>query len=340
MKTWLCCVAAVALLFGYTLPAQAKMLWKCSTFFDEDHALTRGVLKFKEEIEKKHGDQVEIKVYMLNQLGDGRENMEGLQVGTLELAEAAVGFSSSFTDAFFPIVLPYLFLDRETAYKILDGTIGQRIAARFEKQAGIKLLGIWENGIRHMTNNKRPIRTPEDLKGLKIRVMQDPVYLAMFRALGANPTPMAFGEVFTALQQGVIDGQENPYANIVQRKLYEVQKYLSTTAHVYDTSGFYMNLDLFESLDPEFQQDILDAARAATALQRAEAVKQDERYLQRLKDYGKMEILFLTPEERKVFKQAMLPVYKEVEAMLAKDDKEWAGIVPDMLEEIAKLEQQ
>jgi len=338
MKKLLCLMAALAFLAGFSLPTQAKMLWKFSTFFDEDHALTRGALKFKEEIEKKHGDQVEIKIYTLSQLGGGRENMEGLQAGTLEFAEAAVAHAASFSDAFFPLTMPYLFLDRKIAYEILDGEIGQRIRKRFEEKAGIKVFAFWENGIRHVTNAKRPIKVPADLKDLKIRVMQDPVYLAMFRALGANPTPMDFGEVFTALQQGVIDGQENPFANMVQRKFYEVQKYLSTTAHVYDVSGFYMNLELFNKLDKQFQQDILDAVKVATKHQREEAAIQDERYLQRLKDYGKIELTFLSQEERMPFKAAMAPVYKEVEGMIVKKDPEWAKIVPELLAKIAEVE--
>jgi tripartite ATP-independent transporter DctP family solute receptor len=338
MKKLLCFLVSMAVLCVFALPAAAKMTWKCSTFFDENHALTKGALKFKEEIEKKHGDEVEIKIYTLSQLGSGRENMEGLQAGTLELAEGALAYSASFTDAFFPLTMPYLFLTRETAYKILDGEIGQRIAKRFEEQTGVKMLGYWENGIRHVTNSKKQVKVPADLKDMKIRVMQDPVYLAMFRALGANPTPMDFGEVFTALQQGVIDGQENPYANMVQRKFYEVQKYLSTTAHIYDISGFYINQELFDSLDAQFQQDILDAAKAATEVQRREAVLQDDSYLKVLQDYGKMELTFLTPEERAVFKQAMSSVYDEVQGMLTAKDPQWAKIIPEMLAKIAEVE--
>ena len=338
MKKLFCCLAVMMLALGLSLPAQAKTVWKFSTFFDEDHALTRGAIKFKEEIEKKHGDKIEIKIYTLNQLGDGRENIEGLQVGTLELAEAGTPWAASFSDAFFPLNMPYLFLTREAAYQVLDGEFGQRMAARFEKQAGIKLLGYWENGIRHVTNSKRAVNVPADMKDLKIRVQQDPTHIAIFRALGANPTPMAFGEVFTALQQNVIDGQENPFANIVQRKFYEVQKHMSTTAHVYDVTGFYMNLDLFEEQSPEFQKDILEAAAIATKHQREQASIQDERYLKRLVDYGKMEITYLTPEQLKPFKEACAPVYKEVEAMLAKNDKEFAKIVFEMLEAIAKIE--
>ncbi len=340
MKKFLVFLAVTTLALGLSLSAQAKSTWKFSTFFDEDHALTRGALKFKEEIEKKHGDEVEIKIYTLNQLGDGRENMEGLQIGTLELAEAGTPWAASFSDAFFPLNMPYLFLTRDTAYKILDGELGKRMAARFEKQAGIKLLGYWENGIRHVTNSKRPIKVPADMKDLKIRVQQDPTQIAIFRALGANPTPMAFGEVFTALQQNVIDGQENPFANIVQRKFYEVQKYLSTTAHLYDVTGFYINQELFDEQSPEMQQDILQAAAIATRHQREQAAIQDERYLKRLVDYGKIEITYLTPEQLKPFKEACASVYKEVEEMLAKNDKEYAKIVPELLAEIAKIEGQ
>ena len=318
--------------------AAEKMVWKFGTFFDFDHALTKGAVKFKEEVEKKHGDKVEIKIYPINQLGDGREYIEGLQSGTIELAEAGLPWTTSFSDAYGVLSMYYLFLNRDIAYRVLDGELGTKMKDRFEKQAGIKLLGYWENGIRHATNSKRPINKPEDFSGLKIRVQQDPVHLIFFRALGANPTPMSFGEVFTALQQNVIDGQENPYANIVQRKFYEVQKYMSTTAHVYDVTGFYMNMELFDSLDAQFQKDILEAAKVATAHQRKEAVEQDARYLKTIQDYGKMEMTYLSPEQLVAFKKAVEPAYKEVEAMLAKKDKAWSGIVNELLQNIAAIE--
>jgi tripartite ATP-independent transporter DctP family solute receptor len=339
MKKLLCVLVSMAVMCAFALPVQAKALWKFSTFFDEDHALTRGALKFKEEVEKKHGDKIEIKIYTLSQLGGGRENIEGLQAGTLELSEAAVAHAASFTDAFLPLTMPYLFLERETAWKVLDGPIGQKIIQRFEEQAGIKMFAFWENGIRHVTNSRNEVKVPDDLKGLKIRVMQDPVYLTLFRSFGANPVPMDFGEVFTALQQGVIDAQENPYANMVQRKFYEVQKYLSTTSHVFDVSGFYINKEIFEALEPQVQKDVIEAARIATAHQREQAAIQDDRYLKFLQnDYGKIKITFLSPQELEAFKKVASVVYDQVQATIASKDPEWAKVVPELLGEISKLE--
>lgn len=339
MKKILCSLAVLTLVLGISVSAHAaKEMWKFSTFFDEDHALTKGAIKFKEEIEKKHGDKIEIKIFTLNQLGEGREILEGLQLGTIELAEAGTPYAASFSDAFFPLNMPYLFLTRPIAWELLDGPFGTRMAKRFEDQADILLLGYWENGIRHATSNRQQIKSPEDVKNLKIRVQADPIHIAIWRALGAQPTPMTFGEVFTALQQGVIDGQENPVANIVQRKFHEVQKYLSKTAHVYDVTGFYMNRELFEKQSLEMQKDILEAAAAATKHQREESITQDDRYFKRVEEFGKIAIYQPTTEELQVFKKNVEPVYKEVEAMIAAKDKEFAKIVPELLEEISKVE--
>ena len=318
--------------------AAGKMVWKFAALFDDDHALTKGAAKFKEEIEKKHGDKVEIKIFTSGKLGNGREALEGIQSGTIELAYCSMPWTASFSDAFGALSLPYIFLNREIAYKVLDGEIGNRMRARFEQHTGIKFLGFWENGIRHASNSKRTIKLPEDFKGLKIRVQQDPINLATFRAMGANPTPMALGEIFTALQQGVIDAQENPITNIYQLKFHEVQKYLSTTAHVYDAVGFYISEPLFAKLDPEFQKDVLAAAGAATALQRREAIAQDDVYMKKLVDYGKIEITVLTPEQLVPFKKAVAPVYKEIEELFAKKDKEWSKIVPELLDIVSKVE--
>jgi tripartite ATP-independent transporter DctP family solute receptor len=303
-----------------------------------DHSLTKGALKFKEEIEKKHGDEVEIVIYSLGKLGNGREALEGMQSGTIEMAYASMPWTASFSDAFSPLSMPYLFLNREIAFRILDGEMGKRLIDRFEKQAGIKFLGFWENGIRHTTNSKRPIKKPEDYNGIKIRVQQDPVNLATFKAMGANPTPMALSEIFTALQQGVIDAQENPVANIYQLNFHEVQKYFSTTAHVYDASGCYMSMELFDKLSPEFQKDVIEAAQAAKEVQRKEAAEQDDFYMQKLVDYGKMEITLLSTDDLAPFKEAVRPVYKEVEDLIGRKDKEWAKIVPELLTEAAKIE--
>lgn len=341
MKRAFVCLALLTVSLLLAVPqsyAADKMVWKFAALFDDDHALTKGAAKFKEDIEKKYGDKVEIKIYTLGKLGNGREALEGIQSGTVELAYCSMPWTSSFSDAFGALSLPYLFLNREIAYRILDGDIGNRMRARFEKQTGIKFLGFWENGIRHATNSKRPIKLPGDFKGLKIRVQQDPINLATFRAMGANPTPMALGEVFTALQQGVIDAQENPLANIYQLNFHEVQKYLSTTAHVYDAVGFYMDETLYAKLDPEFQKDILTAAAAATALQRKAAIDQDDFYMKKLVDYGKIEITVLTPDQLVPFKKAVAQVYKEIEELFAKKDKEWSKIVPELLDTVSAVE--
>lgn len=312
-------------------PKAEKMVWKIGTFFHEQHALTRGVYKFKEEMEKRVGDKVEIQVYPNMQLGGGREMVEGVQLGTIQACEASLAWVSSFDSSFFALNLPYLFMNRDIAFEFLDGPVGAEMAKNLEK-SGIHVMGYFENGIRHITNSKRPIRKPEDLKGLKIRTMENPVHLAAFRHFGANPTPMAFGEVFTALQQGTIDGQENPLANIDAMKFYEVQKYLTLTGHFYDVTGFMINLDLYNSLPEDIRKAVDESAAIAVKAQRQYSIEDDERFLKEFKEKGTMEIIELTDEEKAAFKQAGMPTYDEMADKIGRD------MLQKVLDEVKRLE--
>lgn len=221
-------------------------------------------------------------------MGGQRENVEQVQEGILDLTSTSLSLLGNFGGQAGVFDLPYLFASREEAYRALDSEVGQEVAADL-KNNNLILLSYWENGFRHVTNNNKPIVTPADLEGLRIRVPESPEYVATFEALGARPTPMSWTEVFTGLQQGVIDGQENPFGNTWDGNLYEVQKYLSMTGHVYAGNGVVMNLSRFEALTEEEQGWIMEAAKLAQAEQRQYVQDMDDEFRGRLEEKG-MEI--------------------------------------------------
>ena len=204
--------------------------------------------------------------------------------------------------------LPFIFRDVQHAYKALD-TVGMEIA---QKLQGMKLLAYYENGVRHMTNSKRPIRKPEDMKGLKIRVMEQPIYIEMIKALGGNPTPMAFGELFTALQQGVVDGQENPAAHIYTARFFEVQKYISLTAHTYSAEPMLVSLAAWNKLPKDLQEKVQTAANESRDWQRDLCRQLEEGYWTKIQESGKSEI------NRDVDKKAFADATRGVWAMFEK----------------------
>ena len=246
-----------------------------------------------------------VEIYPNQQLGGDREYTEATQIGNVQIASPSGSPLASFCKEFYVLDIPFLFKDKETAYRVLDGEAGQALLKALEK-SNLKGLGFFDNGFRNLTNSKVPVRKPEDLKGLKIRTMENDVHLAAWKMLGSNPTPMAWGEVFTALQQKTIDGQENPFETIYTNKLYEVQKYATETNHIFTPYVAFINKDFYEQLPIEYQQIIDDAIKVAIDYQREEAKKLDTE-AQTSMD-GKIEIIRLTDEELQAFKDKTAPV--------------------------------
>ena len=205
--------------------------------------------------------------------------------------------------------LPFIITSTKAADAIYDGPVGAKLAALLEPK-GIKLLAYYENGFRQLTNSVRAVKSPEDLKGMKVRTMQNPIHLAAWRALGANPTPMPFSEVFTAMQQKTIDGQENPIPTIYLSKFYEVQKFVTLSGHVYGPHILLITKKLFDSFPAEDQKVILEAAKESAKFQRTTNRKMDADFVAELKKNG-MTVTELTPEQVKVFQDATKPVYDE-----------------------------
>lgn len=279
-----------------------------------DHAYNVAARKYAELVAQRTGNKVKIDIFPAAQLGSERDLVEGLQLGTVDLVVTSTGPLGGFVPQMFVVDLPFLFRDREHAYKVLDGPIGKGLLDSFSAK-GIKGLAFWENGFRHITNNVRPIEKPEDLKGIKIRTMENKIHLAAFRAFGASPTPMAWGEVYTALQQKTIDAQENPIAIVYVAKIYEVQKYLALTGHFYSPSLLIMSEKSYNSLPKDVQKIMLDTAIECATFERNLLRDNEVKQLSELKAKG----MQVTTPNKKAFQSAAAPVYKEFESQFGKE---------------------
>ncbi len=279
-----------------------------------DHAYNIGARKYAELVAQRTGNKVKIDIYPATQLGNERDLVEGLQLGTVDLVVTSTGPLGGFVPKIFVVDLPFLFRDKEHAYKVLDGPIGKGLLDAFSAK-GIKGLAFWENGFRQITNNVRPIEKPEDLRGIKIRTMENKIHLASFRAWGASPTPMAWGEVYTALQQKTIDAQENPIAIIYTAKLSEVQKFLALTGHFYSPSPLLMSEKAFNSLPKDIQKIMLDTAIECATFERNLLRDDEAKQIAELKAKG----MQVTTPNKKPFQDAAGSVYKEFEAQFGKE---------------------
>ena len=241
-----------------------------------DSPFDRGARKFKELLEARLPERIEVRIFGSGQLGEDKEMLEGLRLGTLEMH-----VPSSALHSVEPMVgvfdLPFLIENREQMARIAEGSIGDKLKEKLLEH-DLVLLAFWENGFRMITNNVRPIVRPEDLEGIKIRTPKDPERVKLFKAFGANPTSMSYGEVFSALKQGVIDGQENPFSQIVPARFHEVQAYLSLSRHVYTPAYPLMSYRYFDSLELDVQQAIREVAEEVGRFHRELGEKDDVRY--------------------------------------------------------------
>lgn len=288
------------------------------------HIAARDFLKTY--IEKESGGRIEVELYPNGQLGGDRQLCESIQLGALEMAFPSTTYLATFMPELQILDFPYLFSSREEVYKVLDGEIGAAFAAR-AKNEGFYLLGFADIGFMHLTNSDRAIHKPEDTAGLKIRVMENPVYIDTAKAMGYNPTPMSFGEVYTALQQGVVDGQQQSINVIRNMKFYDVQKYLSMTGEAYATISIIASESFMDSLPEDLKTVVRKGVQVFCKEQRNITTEQEVANLKELKDKG-MEVNELTDAERKAFVEATRPVrekysekagkklYEDIEALL------------------------
>jgi tripartite ATP-independent transporter DctP family solute receptor len=270
--------------------------------------------EFARRVNEKVGDKAKVVVFGSSQLGGDSELLKKLKLGTVDMALPSTVMSSE-VPLFGLFELPYLVKDRAHMARLRDEIVMPVMAPAAEKD-GFKILGVWENGFRQITNSKRPIEKPTDLQGIKLRVPSGVWRVKMFQSYGANPSPMAFSEVFVALQTGVMDGQENPLAQIYPSRFYEVQKYLSMTNHVY-TPAYLTAGRSWKKYSPEIQKALADAAVETQPVVYEIAAKMDEDFLQKLKDGG----MQVNQVDQSVFVTASEGIYKDFAAQVpeAKD---------------------
>lgn len=224
-------------------------------------------LYFADEVKKRTNGALVVSVHASGELGNDPTILEGVRLGTIDIGLTGNPFFTRFDKKLNALDLPYLFANHAHAYRVVDGPIGAQLLTGLE-QNRMKGLAFWEIGFRHVTNSKRPIVAPKDMQGLKIRTTPNPAHVEAFKLLGANPTPMAFTEVYLALETGTVDGQENPIGIIYSQRFNEVQKHLSLTGHAYTVSILAMNLVQFQKLDAAQQKVLVEAARDAATFQR------------------------------------------------------------------------
>jgi tripartite ATP-independent transporter DctP family solute receptor len=280
-----------------------------------EHPYTLGMVRYAQLVRERTRGRVSIQIHHSRQLGDERQVVEGLQLGTVQLTVTSTGPLGGFVPDVNVLDLPFLFRDANHAYKVLDGEIGRGLLDKFEA-VGIKGLAFWENGFRHVTTSKKPVERPADLKGLKIRVMENRVHQAAFRQVGADATPMAWGEVFTSLQQGLLDAQENPIPIVSTFKLYEVQKYLALTAHVYSPAPVLLSKKSWDRMPPDIQKIVLDTAIEVARVQRQLNRTQEQKQLGELKSKG---MVVVEEPDRAAFREAMKPVFEQYQGQFGKD---------------------
>jgi tripartite ATP-independent transporter DctP family solute receptor len=273
---------------------------------NDQHPQYLGLVKFKELVEERSNGSIKVETYHSGQLGDDRTMTEALQLGTQEVTIPSTAPLANFVPEFSVFDFPFLFPNEQVADKVLDGEIGQSLLDKLEAQ-NLVGLAYWENGFRNLTNSVRPVASAEDFKGLKIRTMENDLHLDAFKALGANPTPMAFTELFTAMQQGTVDGQENPFATIYLQKFYEAQSHVSNTNHIYSPFVFLMSGTFYNSLTEEQQQIVSEAAIEARDYQRTLNREANAQYLAELQTAG-MTYTEITPEAYQEMVKIVQPV--------------------------------
>lgn len=282
-----------------------------------EHPQYQGLLKFKELVEERTNGEIVVDTFHSGQMGDDRTMMESLQLGSLEVALPSTAPVANFIPEFSVFEFPFLFPSQDVANTVLYGEVGQQFLDMLQTQNMVGL-AYWEDGFRNVTNSKREIATLEDLKGLSIRTMENDLHIDAFRALGVNPTPMAFAELFTAMQQKTIDGQENPFATIYYEKFNEVQGYVSNTQHINSRQVFIVSKMFFDDLTEEQQQIVREAAIEAGEYQGKLIREKSQYYLEELQKRG-MVYTEISEEERNKMREAVQPVIDKYAKKIGED---------------------
>jgi C4-dicarboxylate-binding protein DctP len=266
-------------------------------------------LAFKEYVEKATNGSIKVEIFPAGQFGNDADTMTGLRLGTLELAVAHDGAIATAYKPIGILGIPFLYANHEHAWRVYDSPWLKGFSDDMIKKSGIRLLSLADNGVRHFTNSKRPIHNPDEMKGLKIRVQPSPVFQTLVSALGASPSAIPWAELPTALQQGVVDGQENGVTNIIAASLYQYQKYITLDGHVWSVHGYLINEKFYQGLTPVERKAVEEATKIATDIHRKMTSDQDKNAKETLTKLG-MEVTELTPAELAQFRNLAQPPVK------------------------------
>lgn len=304
--TKLTTIAALMASAAFAAPVSAKTLNLAFTPPINSHYGDAGKA-FKSTLEELSGGDLEVALKPSGALGGERDVIEGLQIGTIELTISSTGPIGNFVPEVYALDFPFLFDSYESAHEVLDGEIGQEILAEFTDH-GIIGLAWSENGFRHVTNSVHPVETPEDMEGLKLRTMENEVHIAAFQATGAAPTPMSWTEVLTSLQQGTIDGQENPVPIITANNMWEMQDYVTLTGHVYSPAVVAMSQIHWDQLSEEEQGWVREAAQAAADAARETVANNETAGVEQMKENGMQVVETI---DKAAWAEAVQPAYDE-----------------------------
>ena len=310
-KLILAAASLAALTFVGPASAQAPIVIKFSHVVASDTPKGKAADKFKELAEKYTSGKVKVEIYPNSTLYKDKEELEALQLGAVQmLAPSNSKFGPIGVKEFEVFDLPYILPDLKTLRKVTDGSLGARLLKLLDSK-GMSGLAYWDNGFKEMTANKK-LLAPSDYKGIKFRIQSSKVLEAQFRALGSIPQVMAFGEVYQALQTGVVDGQENTWSNIYTQKMHEVQKFATVTNHGYIGYVVVVNKKFWDGLPADVRGNLDKAMKEATEFGNGQSAKENEDALADIKKAGKTEIIALTPEQDAAMRKAVEPVYKDV----------------------------
>jgi TRAP-type transport system periplasmic protein len=287
-------------------PQGNVVVLRYATSLSEDSAYYKGAVALAQAAKELSGGRLEVKIFANAQLGTDRDMVEGMQLGSIDLASPSTGAMGAVVPAANVLDLPYIFDDYAHAYRVLDGPISERIYKLFDG-VGFHPLGYWEIGFRNLTNKVRPVRVPADVKGLKLRTLPVAIHQQAWSLVGAQPVALDFTEVYNALDTGVVDGQENPFNIILTGKLYEVQKYLSLTQHVYGAAPTSVSDKTWQKLPLDLQKALKEAVMRSVPVQRKAASGDLDGQLQKLIGFG-MQVE--KDVDRAAFQKAMQPVWK------------------------------
>jgi C4-dicarboxylate-binding protein DctP len=314
----LAAAAAAMLIFSAGALAQTPIVIKFSHVVSSDTTKGKAALKFKELAEERTKGKVKIEVFPNSSLYKDKEEIESLQIGAVQMLAPAVSkFGPLGLREFEAFDLPYLFDNAAELDRVTYGPIGKDLLKRLETK-GVVGLAFWDNGFRNMSANK-PLRKPDDAKGLKFRIPSSKVLEAEIRALGGMPQVMAFSELYQGLQTGVVDGTEATFSNFYSQKLFEVQKYITLTEHSALLYAVIVNKKFWDGLPADIRAILEGAMKEATAFTNAIAQQQNDEAIEKMKASGKIQIITLTPEEKKAWKKAMIKVHRDNEATIGRD---------------------